>query len=188
MIFVPYAVPGVLGALMWGFLYSPGFGPAQQLFALIGLQAPQFLSPQGIFASLVNVIAWQWSGYYMIIIYAALRGIDPAVYEAAQLDGASSRQIAVRIKIPMISSSLVLILIFSIIGTLQLFTEPQVLRPIASNAIDTAYTPNVYAFTLAFSYNQVNYASAISFGLAAIVFVVSYTFLLVNRRRSGILR
>ena len=186
MIFIPYAIPVVIGVLMWGFLYSPGFGPAQDVFGLFGLEAPQFLSPGGIFGSLVNIVTWQWAGYYMIIIYAALQAIDPAVYEAAKIDGANAWQTAIRIKVPMVSSALVLILVFSIIGTLQFFTEPQVLRPIAAGALDAAYTPNIYAYTLAFSYNQVNYASAISFALAAIVFVLSYLFLFINRRRSGL--
>ena len=64
----------------------------------------------------------------MIIIYAALRGIDPSIYEAARIDGANAWQIALRIKVPMISSALVLILVFALIGTLQFFTEPQILR------------------------------------------------------------
>lgn len=186
MMFVPYAIPVVIGVLMWGFLYSPGFGPAEDIFGLVGLEAPQFLSPGGIFGSLVNIVTWQWAGYYMIIIYAALRAIDPSVYEAARIDGANAWQTALRIKVPLVSSALVLILVFSIIGTLQFFTEPQVLRPIASGALDAAYTPNIYAFTLAFSYQQVNYASAISFALAAIVFVVSYVFLFLTRKRSGL--
>lgn len=186
MIFVPYAIPAVIGVLMWNFLYSPSFGPAQGIFDLFGLAAPQFLSSNGIFGSLVNIVTWQWAGYYMIIIYAALQAIDPSIYEAAKIDGASSWQTALRIKVPMVSSALVLILVFSIIGSLQFFTEPQVLRPIAPGALDAAYTPNIYAFTLAFVYKQVNYASAISFALAAILFVLSYVFLFMTRKRSGL--
>ena len=49
LIFVPYAVPVVIGALMWGFLYSPSFGPAQELFGAVGLQAPNFFSDQNVF-------------------------------------------------------------------------------------------------------------------------------------------
>ena len=45
--------------------------------------APDFLAADTIFGSLVNIVTWQWAGYYMIIIYAALRGIDPSIYEAA---------------------------------------------------------------------------------------------------------
>ena len=186
MIFVPYAVPVVIGALMWGFLYSPRFGPAADLFNLVGLAAPEFLSQDNIFGSLVNIVTWQWAGYYMIIIYAALRGIDPGIYEAAVLDGATDRQIAWRIKIPMISSSRVMVVIFALIGTLQFFTEPQVLRGVAQGAIPVSYTPNMYAFSLAFSYSQFNYASAISFALGIVVFVFSFLFLFLTRKQSGL--
>lgn len=186
MIFIPYAVPVVIGALMWGFLYSPRFGPASDIFAIFGVAAPEFLAQDNIFGSLVNIVTWQWAGYYMIIIYAALRGIDPGIYEAAVLDGASDRQIATRIKIPMISSSLVMVVIFALIGTLQFFTEPQVLRAVAQGAIPTSYTPNMYAFSLAFSYSQFNYASAISFALGIVVFVFSFFFLFLTRKQSGL--
>jgi multiple sugar transport system permease protein len=186
MIFVPYAVPAVIGALMWGFLYSPSFGPAAEIFGWFGLEAPNLLGKNEIFGSLINVVTWQWAGYYMIIIYAALQGIDPAVYEAARLDGANAIQTAIRIKIPMISSSLVLILVFALIGTLQFFTEPQIMRSLASGSIDASYTPNIYAYTLAFSYSQFNYASAISFALGLVVFIGSYLFLYLTRKRNGL--
>ncbi|MHA7279367.1 carbohydrate ABC transporter permease [Arthrobacter sp. MDT2-2] len=186
MIFIPYAIPVVIGALMWGFLYSPRFGPASSIFSIFGLAAPEFLAQDNIFGSLVNIVTWQWAGYYMIIIYAALRGIDPGIYEAAVLDGASDRQIALRIKVPMISSSLVMVVIFALIGTLQFFTEPQVLRGVAQGAIPTSYTPNMYAFSLAFSYSQFNYASAISFALGIVVFVFSFIFLFLTRKQSGL--
>jgi multiple sugar transport system permease protein len=186
VIFLPYAVPAVIGTLMWGFLYSPGFGPVKEIFALFSAQAPLLLGPQLIFASLVNIVTWQWAGYYMIIIFTALQGIDPTLYEAARVDGASAWQIAWRIKLPLVAPALVLILVFSLIGTLQFFTEPQVLRPIAAGALIPSYTPNMYAYTLAFSYNQLNYAAAISFALAVIVFISAYLFLLVNRRRGGL--
>jgi len=47
------------------------------------------LSPDNVFSGLLNVVVWQWAGYYMIIIYAALRGIDTSIYEAARMDGAN---------------------------------------------------------------------------------------------------
>src|SRR5665647_2406221 len=186
MIFVPYAVPGMIGALMWGFLYMPRFGPATDLFGLVGATAPDFLAPGTVFGSLVNIVTWQWSGYYMIIVFAALRGIDSSIYEAARIDGASGRQIALRIKVPMISAALVMIVIFALIGTLQFFTEPSILRNVASGAIPVHYTPNMYAYGLAFSYQQVNYASTISFALGVIVFAFSYLFLFITRKKSGL--
>jgi multiple sugar transport system permease protein len=81
---------------------------------------------------------------------------------------------------------MVLILVFALIGTLQFFTEPQVLRSIAQGTINASFTPNMYAFSLAFSYDQINYASAISFALGIIVVIFSYAFMFVNRKRSGL--
>ncbi|MCB2545431.1 ABC transporter permease subunit, partial [Listeria monocytogenes] len=81
-----------------------------------------FLAQNMIFASLVNIVTWQWSGYYMVVIYAALRSVDPSIYAAARIDGASGWQISTRIKGPMISSSMVMVVVFSLIGTLQFFT------------------------------------------------------------------
>ena len=186
MIFLPYAIPAVIGALMWGFLYSPSFGPLQQIFGLFNQPAPVLLNADNIFGSLLNVVTWQWAGYYMIIIYAALQGIDPSLHEAARIDGANARQIAFRIKIPLVSSALVLILVFALIGTLQFFTEPQVLGPVANGTITPDFTPNIYAFNLAFSYAQFNYASAISFALGIVVFIGVYLFLFFTRKRGSL--
>ncbi|WP_402464055.1 carbohydrate ABC transporter permease [Isoptericola aurantiacus] len=186
LIFVPYAVPAVIGALMWGFLYSPRFGPASDIFGLFGATAPDFLSSSMIFTSLVNIVTWQWVGYYMIIIYAALRTIDPSIYEAARIDGANGAQTALRIKVPMVSSSMVMVVVFSLIGTLQFFTEPTVLRSVAQGAIPPDYTPNMYAYSLAFSYSQFNYASTIAFALGIFVFIGSYIFLYATRKQSGL--
>ena len=185
MIFLPYAVPAVIGALMWGFLYSPSFGPLTQLF---GANAPFPLSPDNIFYGLMNVVTWQWAGYYMIIIYAALRGIDPTLYEAARIDGANAWQVAWRIKVPMVSSALVLILVFALIGTLQFFTEPAILTQVSNGSITLGFTPNIYAFNQAFQYSNVNYASALSFALGIVVFIAVYIFLFATRKRGGFLR
>jgi multiple sugar transport system permease protein len=186
MIFLPYAVPAVLGALMWGFLYSPTFGPLEQISSLFNVQAPFLLSSGNIFYGLLNVVTWQWSGYYMVIIYAALKGIDPTLYEAARIDGATTGQIARKIKVPMVAPAFALIIVFSLIGTLQFFTEPQILGPIANGSVTPDFTPNIYAFNLAFTYAQFNYASTISFALGFVVFVAVAVFMFVTRKRGSI--
>lgn len=187
MIFLPYAIPAVIGALMWGFLYSKSFGPLAEIFGAAGLAAPDFLGRDLIFAGLINIVVWQWAGYYMIIIYAALQAIDPTLYEAARVDGASQWQITVRIKIPLIMPALVLILVFALIGTLQFFNEPQILRYLASGAIGPDFTPNMYAYQQAFALANYNYGSAISFALGAVVFVCVYLFMFLTRKRGSFL-
>ena len=77
-----------------------------------------------------------------------------------------------------------LCLIFSVIGSFQLFAEPQLLQRLAPSVIDSAYTPNLYAYTLAFTGQEVNYAAAVSFLLGVVIVVVSYSFLFVTNRRS----
>ncbi|MFH9009100.1 carbohydrate ABC transporter permease [Streptomyces afghaniensis] len=185
-LFMPYAVPAVIGALMWGFLYSPTFGPANSLSDALGLGKVDLLSHSLMLTSLGNIVTWQWTGYNMIVLYAALQGLPREVYEAAKLDGAGQLQTALRIKIPMISSAVVLTLMFTIIGTLQFFTEPRVLEPTASSVITPDYTPNLYAYNLAFQYSEFNYSAAISFSLGAVVFIGSYIFLFAARKRSGL--
>ena len=187
MIFMPYAIPGVIGALMWGFLYSRNFGPLAEIFGVFGADAPDFLSRGLIFFGLLNIVVWQWAGYYMIILYAALQGIDPTLYEAARIDGANQWQIVMRIKIPLIAPALVLILVFALIGTLQFFNEPQILRFLAAGAIPPEFTPNMYAFQQAFALANYNYGSAISFALGAVVFICVYVFMFFTRKRGSFL-
>ncbi|WNM35752.1 sugar ABC transporter permease [Streptomyces sp. Li-HN-5-11] len=185
-LFMPYAVPAVIGALMWGFLYSPTFGPVNSISQALGLGSADLLGHGLMLTSLGNIVTWQWTGYNMIVLYAALQGLPREIYEAARIDGASQLQTALRIKVPMISSALVLTLMFAIIGTLQFFTEPRVLEPTASSVITPDYTPNLYAYNLAFQYSEFNYSAAISFSLGAVVFIGSYLFLFLTRRRSGL--
>lgn len=186
MVFLPYAIPAVIGALMWGFLYSKSFGPMAEIFGVFGMAGPDFLSRDLIFYGLLNIVIWQWAGYYMIILYAALQGIDPTLYEAARIDGASQWQIVLRIKIPLIAPALILILVFALIGTLQFFNEPQILRYLAAGAISADFTPNMYAYQQAFSLANYNYGSAISFALGAVVFVCVYIFMFITRKRGSL--
>jgi multiple sugar transport system permease protein len=187
MIFMPYAIPAVIGALMWGFLYSKNFGPLADVFSVFGATAPDLLSSNLIFWGLLNVVTWQWAGYYMIILFAALQGIDPTLYDAARIDGASQWQIVLRIKVPLIAPALLLILVFALIGTLQFFNEPKILQSLAAGAIPEDFTPNMYAYQQAFSLANYNYGSAISFALGAVVFVCVYIFLFATRKRGSFL-
>jgi multiple sugar transport system permease protein len=184
-IFVPYAVPSVVAALMWGYLYGPDFGPIAQLFDKVGWDAPNLLGADLMLGSLANVVTWEFTGYNMIILYAALRAVPTELYEAAAVDGAGAWRIAWSIKIPALRPALMLTLIFSVIGSFQLFNEPQLLQRLAPNVIDSAYTPNLYAYSLAFTSQDVNYAAAVSFLLGIVIVAVSYTVqLAANRRRS----
>ena len=181
--FVPYAVPTVIAALMWGFLYGKDFGPFADLADAIGSAPPDFLSESTMLWSIANVSTWTYTGYNMIIFYAALRAIPAELYEAAAVDGASAFRTALHIKLPLLRPAILLCGIFSVIGSFQLFTEPQIFSSIAPEVIGKAYTPNLYVYNLAFADQQLNYAAALSFMLGLVVFVVSYLVMYASRRQ-----
>ncbi|HLI90382.1 MAG TPA: sugar ABC transporter permease [Ktedonobacteraceae bacterium] len=180
--FLPYAIPSVISALLWGYLYSSNIGPFAQLASIFHLPAPGFLTDAGMLPSLGNIVTWQWTGYNMIIMFAALQAVSPELYDAARVDGATGWDVARYIKIPLIAPAIILTAVFSIIGTLQLFNEPSILSTIASSVIQDHYTPNLYAYTLAFTNQQYNYSAAVSFALGIVVFIFSYIFMLVTNR------
>ena len=183
-IFLPYAVPSVVATLMWGYLYGPSFGPFAQIGRHFHVSVPNFLGHTWMLGSLGNIVTWEFTGYNMIILYAALQTIPRDLYEAAAVDGAGPWRIARAIKLPALRPALTLVLLFSVIGSFQLFNEPALLQPLAPNVIDNSYTANLYADSLAFTGQQVNYAAAVSFLLGLLIVIISYVFLyLANRRR-----
>lgn len=105
------------------------------------------------------------------------------MYEAAEIDGAGQFRIAWSIKIPAIRAAIMLTVIFSIIGSFQLFNEPSLLNAIAPDAITNSFTPNYYAYNLAFINRELNYAAAIAFLLGLVIAVVSYVVQLGDQRR-----
>jgi multiple sugar transport system permease protein len=181
--FIPYAVPAVIATLLWGYLYGPAFGPFSQLSEAMGFGKIDFLSGGGLLPSLANIAVWEYMGYNMIIYYAALQAVPRDLEEASAIDGATALQHSLRIKLPLIAPTIIVTVIFSIIGTLQLFTEPYLMRNLAPSQINSHYTPNYYAYTLAFTSQQFNYSAAISFVLGAVVAVASYGFMLLANRR-----
>ena len=181
--FLPYTIPSVIGALLWGYLYSSNIGPFVDITNFLHLPAIGFLTARGMLPSIENIVTWQWTGYNMVIMYTALQAVPTDLYDAALVDGASGWDIARYIKIPLIRPAIVVTIVFSIIGTLQLFNEPQIMGTIAANVIQDHYTPNLYAYNLAFTNQEYNYSAAVSFALGAIAFAFSYIFMLSTNRR-----
>lgn len=184
-LFLPYAVPTVIAALIWGYLYGPNFGPLTQMFQYLGLPPPNLLGQHLLLPSLANIAIWEHMGYFMIIYYAALQAIPDEMEEAAVVGGAKAWQYVIYIKLPLIRGTILVTAIFAIIGTLQLFVEPYLIQNLAPGVINSNYTPNIYAFNLAFVNIDYSYSAAISFVLGGVVAVISYLFMLVTNRRQG---
>ncbi|CAM5305526.1 carbohydrate ABC transporter permease [Streptomyces narbonensis] len=182
-IFLPYAVPGVIAAVLWGFLYLPDVSPFHYLLDKAGLPQPDLMDGGPLYLAMSNIAVWGGTGFNMIVIYTALRALPTEVYEAAKLDGCSELQIALRVKIPMVVPSLVLTFFFSIIATLQVFNEPMTLKPL-TNGIPSTWSPLMKVYSDAFTGGNIHAASATAVVLALATFALSFTLLRISNRRT----
>ncbi|MEU6790036.1 sugar ABC transporter permease [Nonomuraea angiospora] len=173
-IFLPYAVPAIVATLMWGFLLGVKYGLFGSLNEALGTDIDPF-APGTTLISIGLMVTWAFTGFNMLIFYAALKAVPRELYEAAAIDGANELQIVRAIKLPALRGSLVVTIIFSIIGTFQMFNEPQILPSMVANSgVTTFYTPNLYAYNLAFTGSQQGYAAALALVMAAITITVAY--------------
>ncbi len=181
--FLPYALPGIVASILWSFLYLPGVSPV--VSALEALNLPHnFLGAGAVLWSIANIVTWQWTGYNMLIIFAALQALPRDIFEAARIDGASEFQLNTRIKVPLVFPAVILTAVFSIIGTLQLFSEPMIVRTLTNN-VTSKFTPNMAAYNIAFNGNNPNYAAAVAVVLAVATFVLSFGFMRLAQRGVG---
>ncbi|MFI0816232.1 carbohydrate ABC transporter permease [Streptomyces sp. NPDC021098] len=184
-IFLPYAVPAVVATLMWGFMYGTRFGLVSDINDALGVSLPNPLSPDLVLTSIGNIVTWEFVGYNMLIFYSALRVIPHSLYEAAEIDGAGQFRVITAIKLPAIRGALVIATIFSIIGTFQLFNEPNILQKLAPNSITTDYTPNFYTYSLSFSGQQHNYSATVAIIMGLITMVIAYVVQLRGMRKGA---
>ena len=172
--FLPYAIPGVVASIIWVYLYNGQISPIVKGLAAIGVNV-DFFNKNIVLGSMANITTWTFTGYNMLIFYSSLSTIPHSLYEAASIDGASEWQIVKKIKLPELKGSLAITVIFSIIGSFQLFNEPSILQNmVPGNAITTYYTPNMYAYNLSFTGNQSNYAAALAIVMAIITMAIAY--------------
>ncbi|WP_446737353.1 carbohydrate ABC transporter permease [Rathayibacter sp. VKM Ac-2630] len=183
VIFLPYAVPAVVAVLIWGFLYGNNFGLTANINDLLGAEVLRPLSSQWILASIGNIVTWEYIGYNMLIFYSALKTIPAELYEAAEIDGARGFQVITAIKLPAARGAIVIATIFSIIGSFQLFNEPNVLKPLAENVISSYFTPNMYAYNLSFAGQQFNSAATVAIVMGVITATIAYVVQLRGSRK-----
>jgi len=172
LVFLPHAVPGVIAALIWAYLYTPGISPLVQALATGGIQI-NFLDATWVLPSIVNIAVWEWTGYNVIILFTALQAVPREIIEAARVDGAGEMRLSLAIKFPLVLPALGVIMLFTMIGTLQLFTEPMIVSK-ATSAITSTWVPNMWAYDAAFNRQNLNQAAAASIIIALLAAVMSY--------------
>ncbi|MET9225382.1 sugar ABC transporter permease [Lentzea sp. NPDC003310] len=171
-LYLPHAVPGIIAALIWLYLYTPGLSPIIDLFAKADVEI-SFLGVNTVLPSIVNIALWSNLGYNMVIFYAALQAVPREVLEASVVDGAGPVKQALRIKTPLVRGAIVTVGIFTLIWALQLFTEPVLLSQ-STPMISARFSPSMYIYDAAFTRNNYGLAAAASVILLAFTVALSY--------------
>ncbi len=184
LLFLPHAVPGVIAAIIWGYLYTPSVSPIVSALESGGISI-NFLSAEWVLPSIINIAVWEWTGYNVIILFTALQAVSGEVIEAARIDGASGWKIAWSIKTPIIRPAFSLILLFTIIGSLQLFSEPLVLRQ-ATTSVNSTFVPNMWAYNAAFNRHDLGEAAAASIFIALLAAVLSFVVTRLSNRKEAV--
>lgn len=178
---VPYMIPGIVATLIWIYLYSPVVGPITPFLAFFGIDA-NFYSGDMIWVSIGILIAWSSIGFNMLILYASLQSVPRELFDSARVDGASEWRMAWSIKVPLVRRSLVLTTVLSIIGSLQIFSDPLLFRSMTPETVTRDFTPIMAIYDWAFAQGDFNYAAALSIILAVVVGIASAIFYRLTNR------
>jgi multiple sugar transport system permease protein len=173
--FLPYAVPGVIAAIMWGFLYSPQLNPLlKALYVFNDGESFTIMSAGHLIYLITNIVTWEGAGYCMTLYFSALTALPSDMYEAAKIDGCNEFQLALKVKLPALKPMILFTSILSLIGSIQLFNEPFLLKSLGD--VPPNFTPNLYTYNMAFTYGNFNYSATLAFLLAFVTLIASILF------------
>jgi ABC-type sugar transport system permease subunit len=173
IIFFPVVTSLVVAAMLWSMMYNKDLGLIQSMFGVFGLRHNGFMSnPTLALPSIVLMMVWKEVGFSMIIYVAGLKGIPEMFYEAAKIDGASPLQRFWYITLPLLKPVTLFVIVTQTISAFQVFVPIFVMTQggpfFATNAI--VY----YIYQNGFAYNDMGYASALSFFVLGLLVVISY--------------
>ena len=160
-VYLPHLFSWVVVGGMWIYLLSPAGGLVNELLALLNVGPIRFLTDTEWARSLmVGLPIWKDMGYSAIIYLAAITAINPSLYEAAMIDGASRFQQAYQITLPMLKPTMKVVFMLNILGLLRIFDQIFVMRNgVIQNGVDVIMT---YVYDLGIQQYEIGFASAIS--------------------------
>jgi ABC-type sugar transport system permease subunit len=185
LFFLPTVVSLVVTAVLWQLIYDPNFGFANRVLEALGLHGHSWLGdPNTVVGSIVAVSLWQSFGFFMLIVYAGLQGIEPTLYDAARVDGASRLQELRYVTIPQLAPVLAVVITVNVINGLKTFDIIYVMTGGGPN--HSSEVLGTYLYSIAFGSQAggtpaLGYATAISM----VVFVLAMLAVLVQFRISA---
>ncbi|AKI98279.1 carbohydrate ABC transporter permease [Kosmotoga pacifica] len=173
---VAYVSSGVAYSIIFSKLFAVN-GPLNKLtYSLFGVTIPWFSQPQLAILSIAMMVTWKFIGYYGLILYSGLVAIPKALYEAAELDGATRWIKFWKITLPLLNPSLVMVLVLCISLTFGIFTEPFLIT--GGGPMKRTYTFQMMIYTNAFQKLNPGYASA----LAIVTALISFGCVILTRK------
>jgi ABC-type sugar transport system permease subunit len=170
--FLPVVISGVVVTILWKSLYSTETGLLNSLLIQLGLaKIPWLTSVHWAMPSIAIMATWKNVGLYTVFFLAGLQSIPTHLYEAAELDGASSFQKFIHITVPMLNPIVLMVVILSTINGFNLFIEPYVTT--GGGPVNSTLSVVLYIYRQAFSFYKMGYAATIGFSLAMIIFAVT---------------
>ncbi|MEW9836435.1 carbohydrate ABC transporter permease [Mesorhizobium marinum] len=159
--FYPVMIPSVAAGMVWVFLYAPGYGPINEALAALGLPQIDWLNKSGLaLPSIMLMSLWKYSGYFMLILLAALKLVPSDLYEAARLDGVSGWDQLIHITVPLISPTLYFVVIIGLLHSYQIFDYVYVMTQ--GGPADATNVLTFYIYQTGFQYQDIGYASTLA--------------------------
>ena len=184
--YLPQIIPVAITGIVWGWILHPNYGALNSILRRIGLGslAHNWLGdPSYAMPSVMMIMVWLQVGYPVVMFMAGLQRVDPELYEAADLDGASWWQKFTRIAVFLIRPEIYVVLVTTTIAALKIFGQIFVLtRGGPGNA---TLVPSYFAYQNFFEKANVGYGSAIATVLTVIIVVLAYVFLRIQERGEG---
>lgn len=172
LLFIPVLTSWVAGSLIWRSVLSGQYGLMNNVLALIGIDGPAWLTDKNwAMTAIVMVSIWKDLGFFSLILFGGLRGIDRSMYEAARIDGASSFKLLTHITLPLLTPTLFFVLITTIVNSFQLFPQIMVMTAGGPDGSTQVMVERIY--TYGFRYFQMGYASALAILLMIIIVTIT---------------
>jgi len=171
---IPMLLSSVAIAQLWLKIYHPSNGLINIFLEKLGMvNTPEWLANTDLvlFAIFLPIL-WQYAGFYILIYYAALKGVPKEIEEAATIDGATAWQIAFRIKVPLIVEVMKVTVVLAVVGSLKYFDLIYVMTNGGPNGASEVMAS--YMYRIAFKSFDFGYASAVSFFLLIICLIVTW--------------
>lgn len=175
LLFLPYIMPTAVLGIIWHWLYNPAFGPINQALKLIGLGsiALPWLGDFTFVLPAVGLVAsWYFFGFCMVLFLSGIQRIDPSLFEAAKVDGASGSRIFFFITLPLLLPEIRIALLLTIISSIKSFDL--IFTMTRGGPANATIVPNIYMYELGFQLNRYGYASAVAIIGAILVFIINY--------------